>query len=169
MTKTTYTFAWKDIVFESPTVLDKRKVLCGNGMIDLLNSKRGSLDYLDGKWRGTNDNIEVIATLPKEMTIQTIGMGFLSHHRSGIVYPESVELYIGSDKEHLTLYQTIQLPNQPCEREIAKTNVVLSVNQSIGAFRFVAKRYKLMPDWCFYHGTPNVFTMADNLIIVPKQ
>ncbi len=165
-TKATYTFAWKDIVLESPTVLDRR--FQGNGMIDLLNNKRGSLDYLDGTWRGTTDNIDVIATLPKEMEIQTIGMGFLSHHRSGIVYPESVELYIGSDKEHLTLYQTIQLPNQPCEREIAKTNVVLSVNQSIGAFRFVAKRYKLMPDWCFYHGTPNVFTMADNLMIIPE-
>ncbi len=166
VTKATYTFAWKDIVLESPTVLDRR--FQGNGMIDLLNNKRGSLDYLDGTWRGTTDNIDVIATLPEEMKIKTIGMGFLSHHRSGIVYPECVELYIGSDKEHLTLYQTIQLPNQPCEREIAKTNVVLSVNQTIGAFRFVAKRYKLMPEWCFYHGTPNVFTMADNLIIIPE-
>ena len=168
ITKTTYTFALKDILFESPTVLDKREILCGNGMIDLLESTRGSLDYLDGKWRGTNDNIDVICTLPEEMTIQTIGMGFLSNHRSGIVYPEYIELYIGSDKKHLSLYQTIQLPNEPCEREIAKTDVTFSINKTIGAFRFVAKRYKVMPEWCFYRGTPNVFTMADNLIIIPK-
>lgn len=166
ITKATYTFAWKDIVLESPTVLDRR--FEGNGMIDLLNNKRGSLDYLDGTWRGTTDNIDVTATLPKDMKIQTIGMGFLSHHRSGIVYPESVELYIGSDKEHLTLYQTIQLPNEPCAREIAKTDIVLSVNQTIGAFRFIAKRHKLMPEWCFYRGTPNVFMMADNLMIIPE-
>ena len=168
VTKAIYTFAWKDIVLESPTILDKRKIFFGNGMTDLLESKRGSLDYLDGKWRGTLDNIEVIATLPKEMQIQTISMGFLSHHRSGIVYPECAELYIGSDKEHLILYQTIQLPNSPCEREIAKTDIVFPVNKKISAFRFVAKRYKLMPEWCFYHGTPNVFMMTDNLIIIPK-
>lgn len=168
VTKAIYTFAWKDIVLESPTILDKREIFFGNGMTDLLESKRGSLDYLDGKWRGTLDNIEVIATLPKEMEIQTISMGFLSHHRSGIVYPECAELYIGSDKEHLTLYQTIQLPNSPCEREIAKTDIVFPVNKTISAFRFVAKRYKLMPEWCFYHGTPNVFMMTDNLIIIPK-
>ena len=102
------------------------------------------------------------------MSIKTIGMGFLSNHRSGLVYPEYIELYIGSDKEHLELYQTIQLPNQPCEREIAKTDVVIPVNKTIKAFRFVARRHKLMPEWCFYRGTPNVFTMADNLIVIPN-
>ena len=95
-------------------------------------------------------------------------MGFLTHHRSGIVYPEKLELYIGSDKDHLVLYDAIQLPDGPDVREIVKRDFGFEVHKPIGAFRFVARRYERMPQWCTYRGTPTVFTMADNLIIVPE-
>ena len=169
VTKATYTFALKDIKLESPTILDKRIVFSGNGIQDLLESKRGTLDFLDGTWRGTLNNLDVIGEFPTLTKIQSIGMGFLSHHRGGIIYPESVELYVGADKEHLTQYQVITLPTGPCEREIAKTNIVFEVNETIGAFRFVAKRYKVMPEWCCYRGSTGVFTMADNLIVIPQK
>lgn len=169
VTKATYTFALKDIKLESPTILDKRIVFSGNGIQDLLEAKRGTLDFLDGTWRGTLNNLDVIGEFPTPTKIQSIGMGFLSHHRGGIIYPESVELYVGADKEHLTQYQVITLPTGPCEREIAKTDILFEVNETIGAFRFVAKRYKVMPEWCCYRGSTGVFTMADNLIVIPQK
>ncbi len=168
-TQATYLFGWKDIKLESDTILDKRIVFSGNGIQDILIDNRASLDFLDGRWRGTLGHFDIIGELPNPMQIQSIGMGFLSHHRGGIVYPESVELYIGPDKEHLTKSQVIVLPNEPCEREITKTDIVFSVNETIGAFRFIAKRYDKMPDWCCYRGSTNVFTMTDNLIVIPKK
>src|SRR5699024_7290549 len=48
-----YRFGLEELELESPTVLDARPVFCGGGAADLLLPLRGSLDYLDGRWRGT--------------------------------------------------------------------------------------------------------------------
>ena len=163
-----YQFGLKDILIESASVLDSRPIFSGNGIQDLLQTPRGSLDLLDGKWRATLQHLDIIGQFPTKTAISSIGIGFLFHHRSGVVYPEFVEFYTGADKDHLTLTQVIQIPKGPFAREIEKKDVVFQVNETIGAFRIVAHRYKLMPDWCFYHGHTNVFTMADNLIIIPQ-
>ncbi len=163
-----YQFGLKDMRLEGPTVFDKRQALRGNGEQDLLQIARGSLNYFDGRWRATLDDLDIIAQLPSKMSISSIGIGFLTNHRSGIIYPESVELYIGEDKEHLTLAQVIQMPKGPQEKEITKMDAVFQVKENIGAFRIVAHPYELMPSWCFYRGIPKVFTFADNLIVVPE-
>ena len=164
-TKAAYQFALKDMLLESPTKLDSREVFYGNGMTDLLKQSRASCDYLDGQWRGTLEDIDVTCSLPEVQAIASIKMGFLTHHRSGIVYPERLELYTGPDKEHLSLFGTLDLPQGPDEREIVKRDFGFEVHAPLGAFRFVARRYDRMPQWCTYRGTPTVFTMADNLIV----
>ena len=85
--RASYRFGLEELELESPTVLDARPVFCGGGAADLLLPLRGSLDYLDGRWRGTPfgpscRNPEGGLRFP----------GLLSHHRSGIVYPQWVEL-----------------------------------------------------------------------------
>lgn len=163
-----YRFGYKNMTLESPTVLDGRPVFYGKGITDLLNERRGSLDYLDGNWRGTLQDIDVTCTLERPTRVKSIAMGFLSHHRSGIVYPESVELYVGETKANLQLVQIIRLPEGPGAREIEKRDVEFAVHQTIGAFRIVARRYKRMPQWCAYRGTTTVFTMADSLLVTPE-
>lgn len=163
-----YRFALKNMMMESPTKLDSREVFFGSGMKDLLKQQRATCDYLDGQWRGTLEDIDITCSFPETRDIASIHMGFLTHHRSGIVYPEKLELYIGSDKDHLVLYDAIQLPDGPDVREIVKRDFGFEVHKPIGAFRFVARRYERMPQWCTYRGTPTVFTMADNLIVVPE-
>lgn len=61
----------------------------------LLRPERGSLDYQDGRWLATLQDLDVICRLPEERTIHQVALGFLSHHRSGIVFPERLELYLG--------------------------------------------------------------------------
>jgi len=166
--KVEYRFALKDMTLESPTRLDTRAVFFGNGMTDLLKETRATCDYLDGQWRGTLDDIDVTCVLSEARDIASIRMGFLTHHRSGIVYPETMELYIGPDKEHMTLFDTLRLPEGPEDREICKRDLGFDVHTSVGAFRIVARRYARMPQWCTYRGTPTVFTMTDALIVVPE-
>ena len=164
-----YRFSLKNMTLESPTALDQRPVFRGNGMKDLLLERRGSLDYLDGAWRGSLQDLDVTCTLVGPERIGTVSMGFLSHHRSGIVYPERVELYVGQDREHLELLEVRELPHGPGKREIEKLDVAFGVHRTIGAFRIVARRYKKMPQWCAYRGSENVFTMADSLIVTPEE
>lgn len=163
-----YRFGLTGLEVESPTVLDSRPVFRGGGVGDLLSSRRGSLDYLDGCWRGTLEDLDLRVRLPEIREIRSISLGFLSHHRSGIVYPQWVELAVGPDLEHLRPYGRITLPCAPCAREIAKRDVTFQVYASLGAFRIQAHRYKTMPQWCCYRGSEHVFLMADNLIVTPQ-
>lgn len=162
-----YRFGIQGIRLTSNTRFDPRPVFRGNGIADFLEPRRGSLDYLDGRWRGTLENLEICGQLPGLMPVEQITVGFLSHHRSGIIYPESLKLYTGPDPEHLELTSELALPCQPCAREIARQDFSLPVGKEIGAFRFIACRYAKMPQWCCYKGSPGVFTMADNIIVSP--
>lgn len=164
----TYRFGKKDIRLESPTRLDSRPVFRGQGIQDLLGDLRGSPDYLDGRWRGTLEDLDIRGQLEPEY-IASIRIGFLSHHRSGIVYPKEVVLYAGPDREHLHPISTVVMPEGPGEREIQCSDAVFAVNQKIGAFRILARRHPQMPQWCTYRGTTNVFTMADSLILQPGE
>lgn len=162
-----YRFGIQGIRLTSGTLFDPRPVFGGNGVGDLLESKRGSLDYLDGRWRGTLQDLDIWGELPGPAFVEAVIIGFLSHHRSGIVFPESIMLYTGPDREHLSLTAEISPPCAPCAREIAKKDFSLPVGGKIGCFRLVAHRYAKMPQWCCYRGVENVFTMADNIIISP--
>ena len=164
-----YRFGLKNIALGSPTHFDPRPVFAGSGITALLQERRANRDFLCTRWRGTLEDLDVIAVLEKPMAIRSISLGFLSHHRGGIVYPESVELYTGLDPAHLEKKQTIALPCAPCPREIDKTDVEFTLNETVGAFRIVAHRYEKMPAWCCYHGAANVFTMADALIVTPEE
>lgn len=164
-----YSFGIQGILLTSSTRFDPRPVFRGNGIADLLEPRRGSLDYLDGRWRGTLEDLEICGQLPESMPVEKITAGFLSHHRSGIVYPESLQLYTGPYFDQLTLTAELSLPCRPCAREIACQDFSLPVGKEIGAFRLVAHRYARMPQWCCYKGSTGVFTMADNIIVSPGR
>ena len=164
-----YQFVLTEMELQSPTRFDPRPVFSAGGIQGLLDPRRGSCDYLCGQWLGTLENLDVTALLPEETEVESIGLGFLSHHRSGIVFPESIELFTGPDPEHLTLKDTMHLPCAPCAREIARQDFVFPVNETLRCFRLVAHRYAKMPQWCAYKGVPDVFTMADTLLVKPKQ
>ena len=163
-----YRFARKDLTLTSPTELDYRAVFRGNGITDLLRTDRGTSDYLDWRWRGSLQDIDVTAEF-EPGRIESIRMGFLSHHRSGVVFPSSVELYTGPDKDHLTLKEIGVMPAGPGAREIERGDAVFAVGETIGAFRIVARRHERMPQWCIYRGTTTVFTMTDCLIVRPGE
>ena len=164
----TYRFARKDLTLTSPTALDYRDVFHGNGIVDLLGDLRGTTDYLDWHWRGTLQDIDITAEFEPGL-IESVRMGFLSHHRSGIVFPKTVELYTGADRDHLELKEIVTMPDGPGQREIERGDAVFSVNETIGAFRIVARRHERMPQWCTYRGTTTVFTMTDSLIVRPGE
>ena len=163
-----YRFGRKDLTLTSPTELDYRAVFRGNGITDLLRSDRGTTDYLDGRWRGSLQDIDVTAEFAPGL-VESVRMGFLSHHRSGIVYPKTVELYTGPDRAHLALKEILTMPDGPGQREIQRLDAVFAVNERIGALRIVARRHARMPQWCIYRGTTAVFTMTDCLIVRPGE
>ena len=159
-----YQFCLTDMVLESDTKLDWRPVFSGNGLTDLLGGLRGTTDYLDFAWRGGLEGFDITCTLPEETDVATIGMGFLTNHRSGVVYPESLTLWV-NDGEPMTM----QVRNYRGPREIMQEDFLFPVHRKVKKFRILAKRFERMPEWCTYHGTDKVFTMADKLLVVPEK
>ena len=161
--------AQRDLTVTGPDTLDPRPVFHGGGLTDLLRPTRGSLDYLDGHWRGTAGELDIRCTLARRASVGAIGLGCLSHHRSGVVYPKSLTLYVGEDPEHLEFFAELNIPSRPGAREIEKKDFLIPVHREIGAFRLVTHRWEKMPSWCFYRGAETVFTMVDNLLVFPEE
>ena len=103
---------------ESNTHFDWRPVFDTRGIMGLLKEERGSGDWQDFHWIATLENLDFICELPEERLISKIEVGFLTNHRSGIIYPELLELYVGDDKEHLQLFDVLRLPEGPAKKEI---------------------------------------------------
>lgn len=160
-----YRFGWQDVQLQSPTVFDTRPVFCGRGAAALLDPRRGSLDYQDGRWLATLQDLDITATLPQPRMLHTVELGFLSHHRSGIIFPQRLELYLGDDPDHLALACTLDLPEGPAAREIWRQDFGFRPGCTARCVRVVARRYARMPGWCCYKGVPDVFTLADCLIL----
>ena len=164
-TRAEYRFGWQDVQLQSPTVFDTRPVFCGRGAAALLEPRRGSLDYQDGRWLATLQDLDITATLPQPRMLHTVELGFLSHHRSGIIFPQRLELYLGDDPDHLALACTLDLPEGPAAREIWRQDFGFRPGCTARCVRVVARRYARMPGWCCYKGVPDVFTLADCLIL----
>ena len=150
---------------ESDTAFDPRRVFNREGIRDLLDGKRGSLDYQDGRWLGTLEDIDFIVTLSESRHIDMVRIGFLSHHRSGIIYPERVGLWGGESKEALSAISEKEIPDRPGRHEIERMDIVLPVGQKVRYIRVRAKNRKVQPEWACYHGMSGVFLMADSVII----
>ena len=156
---------WKDVKLFSDTTFDLRPVFDCSGIMGLLKETKGSTDWQDEHWLATGENFDVACVLPEERLVNSIMMGFLTNHRSGIIFPEELELYIGDTPDHLELFETIRLPEGPAKKEIERQEFGFRPEVRMKCFRFVAKRYALMPQWCCYKGTPGVYTLADCLMI----
>lgn len=150
---------------ESSTKFDARKVFNKNGAWDLLDGFRGSLDYQDGRWLGTLEDLDVVLKLPQEQTVKHVRIGFISHHRSGIIYPDYVELYAGNTKEDMVLADRVNIANEPGRRQIERQDIVFDTAISAQYLRIFAHNLRIQPDWACYHGMPGVFLMADSIII----
>ena len=165
--RASYRFGLEELELESPTVLDARPVFCGGGAADLLLPLRGSLDYLDGRWRGTLQDWDLRAKLPgaPEGGLRFPGL-FVPSPVRDCVSPVGGALHRPGPGPSAAA-QPHHLPCVPAAREIAKEDVTFQVFETLGAFRILAHRYETMPQWCCYRGAEHVFLMADRLIVRP--
>lgn len=151
---------------ESSTEFDPRPVFNRHGIRDLFDGKRGSLDYQDGRWLGTQETLEVIVRAEEAKRIKGVRIGFLSHHRSGIILPDWVELYGRNEEtEEWKPIGRETLPNRPGEREIERKDVCFALEEGCAEVRLIAHNPQIQPDWACYHGLPGAFLMADSMIL----
>lgn len=81
----------------SQTKFDPRQAYNRKGVYDLIDGKKGSLNYVDGCWLATTDYLDVIADLGEIKEIKTIHVSFMQSKRSGPYYPEYVTYSVSKE------------------------------------------------------------------------
>ncbi|MFA8435150.1 MAG: FN3 associated domain-containing protein [Marinifilaceae bacterium] len=121
----------------------------GGGSEGLLDGKRGSLSFQDGKWQGYEGNdLEFTVDLGKGHHVKRISLGCLQAQRDWIFLPQAVQFLISPDGKNFELFTTQEinssLPNEKIE--------VRDISAECGGkdFRFlkvIAKNQGKCPQW----------------------
>jgi len=85
----------------------------GGGVFGLVDGSFGSENFGDGHWQGFSEqDLDVILTLPEKATITSISVNFLQSVGSWIFMPRSIEYYYSTDGvKFILLNKTIPEPS----------------------------------------------------------
>lgn len=144
------TFELKGIT--TTTHFDPRKVFNRQGVLDLIDGKKGSTNFVDGAWLGTQESIDVTVDLGEMRPIKAINIGFLQSRRSGLVYPEYVEFSISADGEHFEVVDKQNVYGVNGNPDMEKKDVIANCDRAGRYVRIYAKRH-------------NYFLFADQIIV----
>lgn len=115
----------------------------------LLDGKRGSLNFRDGRWQGIKkENFDLTFSFDEPRDITGIEAGFLEATGNGIFPPASVKVYFSSNGMNFT-EACSAIPEQP---EDYRDNLIHNVSmqcegRSVKWVRFVAENPVMVPDW----------------------
>lgn len=68
----------------------------------LIDGIDGSLTYLDGKWQGFTEPMDVTIELPKKQSIREVAMRFLAEREQWVYMPSDVEVLVSEDGKQYT-------------------------------------------------------------------
>ncbi len=107
----------------SDTIFDSRKIFNRNGILDIIDGKKGSLNHVDDCWLITPNDIEFIADLGEVKPISTMEMSFLQSKRGGPYYPKMVTIEHSEDGENYQEIFTKQVQADSGDPDNAKETV----------------------------------------------
>ena len=125
----------------SPTKFDGRKIFNRNGVKDLIDGKKGSLNHTDDCWLATLNEVEVVMDLGKNYKLDAINMGFMHSRRSGPCYPKYVKYYVSSDGVNYKEVFSQNVYEDSGNPDIGMMDVVGKVNVEGRYIKVIAKPY----------------------------
>jgi len=120
-----------------------------NGLISLVDGKRGSDSFRDGNWLGfLKNDFEAVIRLKKSITIGTITLGCMQNTPSWILFPEEVEFYISNDnKEFVSVGKVRNTTEWNQEGTILQSFTVNGNNKPAQWVKIVARNKGQLPSW----------------------
>lgn len=155
----------KDIkTFTNPVEIEKYNK---NGVYDLIDGKKGSNDYTDGRWLGYHDDLDVIIDLGEERNISKITVGFLQDTRAWIYYPRFVDFKYSVDGKEFNDIERIYYKNSIPRKEVAVDNISSIFNSDIKIryIRIFAKNEEVCPSWSIMAGEGPAFMFVDEITV----
>jgi hypothetical protein len=126
-----------------------------NGVQDLVDLEKGTINYAQGKWLGYQDNVDVILDLGKSRPLQQLTLTCLQNSRQWIFYPKRVFVYGSNNYDREVLIKDISLKNEGNLSEIGLYNFKIDLKKQ--AYRYlhvIAITQGPCPKWspCYLDG-----------------
>ncbi|MBN1155055.1 family 20 glycosylhydrolase [candidate division KSB1 bacterium] len=138
----------------------------GGGDYSLTNSLLGSINYMDGRWKGFHE-FDFIATLDLEkiQQINYIGVGFLRDPMKWIFLPKSVEFAISEDGKTFESIKSTELPEVKPEDQVQTVEMSAELASKKARFiRIHAQNIGRCPEWHTGAGGP-AWVFVDEIVV----
>ncbi|GAB6168302.1 hypothetical protein JCM1393_07620 [Clostridium carnis] len=132
-----------------------------NGVYDLIDGRKGTLDYKEGGWLGYTDDMDVVVDLGEVLNINKITVGFLQDTRAWIYYPRYVEFFTSVDGENFKKIDKINYKNRVPRQEVGIENISIKNNSKVRYIRIFAKSEEVCPKWSIMKGEGPAFMFVD--------
>ncbi|MGL4345125.1 MAG: FN3 associated domain-containing protein [Cellulosilyticaceae bacterium] len=136
----------------SQTQFDERKVFNRQGVLDLIDGKKGTTNFADGAWLGTQESLDVTIDLGKVKSIKGIEVGFLQSRRTGLCYPEYVACSVSCDGQSYEEVGREEVHAISGDPDMEAKDVVVQCDCEARYVHIFAKRY-------------NYFLFTDQIVI----
>jgi uncharacterized membrane protein len=138
----------------------------GDGVKTLTDGELGGMNYGNGKWLGYQVDMQVIMWFNKPITPHTLTLNCLKMIGSQIFLPTEIQVWGGSDKDHLRLMSTLNTGEQKKDDPAIVTGLVCKLQSSapVSCIKLVAKPIKKLPAWHPAKGKPS-WVFADEVFL----
>jgi hypothetical protein len=117
----------------------------------LVDSKKGSKDYLDGHWQGfREDDLDVTVHFEEARSISEVSVNFLQDTERWIFFPKSVTIYVSPDGQRFEIIHTKDLRLRTSHTPAIITTVKAVYNTSdnpVMGVRVHAENIRQCPSW----------------------
>jgi uncharacterized membrane protein len=122
----------------------------------LIDDELGDKNLIGGKWIGfLENNMEALLFFKQPVPLRSVTLNIMNRVSGGILPPQQVEVWGGTDKDHLRLLNIASIPMPQEKNQKPLTKVVVRFEpKSIQCVKIVAKNFKKLPDWHRSKGKP---------------
>jgi hypothetical protein len=138
----------------------------GGGNTALVDGRRGSPAYFDGRWQGYEGvSLDFTLDLGKRCGLNAVRAGFLENQDAWIFLPASVAVYSSLDGKDFRLQDSLAIPAVTPEKSVNIRRYTLNLQGEARYLRLVARNRGNCPDW--HKGAGNkAWLFADEIEIV---
>jgi len=128
----------------------------GDGAKTIIDKELGGDNFGNGKWVASQKDLTVIMWFNKPIDLHSVGLNVMRNTGSQIFLPAGVEVWGGTDQNHLKLLSTLKTgaPKKSDPFALIPLECKLKSEQKISCIKLVAQPLKSVPAWHPAKGKP---------------
>lgn len=128
----------------------------GDGAKTIIDKELGGDNFGNGKWVASQKDLAVIMWFNKPIDLHSVSLNVMRNTGSQIFLPAGVEVWGGSDQNHLKLLSTLKTaaPKKSDPFALIPLECKLKSEQKISCIKLVAQPLKSVPAWHPAKGKP---------------